>query len=226
MSSMPVCLGYRAGVGLCDTHLCLCQRGTRCVVCCCSFHQARMQVKEQVQELQHQLQQLQQKHDALLQQHACAAPQDTQPTLRSTTAAYGTSCQQLRASVPQGNTSSSNSSMRASASAGEPAAFAVQFSRALQVADADSSEATRRAAAAEQAAAELRQQLSQQDLELGHLHRYAWHLAGMLLLLAQSAPWTTECRLHDVSVRHTCTPAQRCVCFCSVSLHCSCVLFT
>lgn len=79
--------------------------------------------------------------------------------------------------MPQGTASSS---MRASASAGEPAAFAVQFSRALQIADADRSEASRRAAEAEQAAAELRQQLSQQELELDHLHRYASHLRSFV----------------------------------------------
>jgi hypothetical protein len=124
-----------------------------------------MQAKEEEQELQQQLRQLQQEHDALLQRHTAATLHNPR---HSATAVYCPSCQQLRSSMPQGNASSS---MRASSSAGEPAAFAVQFSRALQIADADRNEAVRRAAAAEQVAAELRQQLIRQELELDHLHR-------------------------------------------------------
>lgn len=171
-------------------------------------HQVRMQAKEQVQELQQQLRQLQQKHDALLQRHAAGTLYDQQPTQLSVTAAHGTPWQQLRASIPQGNTSN-GSSMRASASAGEPAAFAVQFSRALQIADADRSEAARRAAAAEQAAAELRQQLCQQELELGHLHRQAstWVCCTTYcLLLHACCPCWMLAMIRHIFLQHR-TPA-------------------
>lgn len=105
----------------------------------------QMDARLYTQELQEQVQQLQQERE-MLQQQAYS---------RSSDMAAG--AQQHVAAVADTN--------------GEPAAFAVRFSRALQTADADRSAAAKRAVEAERAAAELRQQVAQQEQELVHMQR-------------------------------------------------------
>jgi len=93
-----------------------------------------------------------------------------------------------------------NSSTALADGGSEPAAFAVQFSKALQAADADRTAAVRRAVAAEQEAAELRRHLTQQEQEILHLHRWA-HVPpqGVLRLCLIVLP---RKQLHKLQVRH------------------------
>lgn len=158
--------------------------------------------------LQQQLQRLQQDHDALQQQlHTgtrqppagpCATYQQLQhasgcdpPHLAQLPAAQGlvwsrgtsnVSTNRLHAGLRH-SMQQPNSSTALGDGGSEPAAFAVQFSRALQAADADRTAAVRRAVAAEQEAAELRRHLTQQEQEILHLHRCAqWSPQGVLRL--------------------------------------------
>lgn len=129
--------------------------------------QVHMEAREQLRELQQQVEQLQRERDELLQQQQqIRAPPS--PDRQRLTHSFRHSLQQ-----PQSYTMANGTRDEAGVQggSGRPAAFALQFSRALQTADADRSVVVRRAAAAEQTAAELRQQLGQQEQELAHLRR-------------------------------------------------------
>jgi hypothetical protein len=121
-----------------------------------------MEAKEQLQELQQQVRQLHQERDEMQQQHQYRTRSPDQQVRNSWQLPCGqrTASAEVRqsAGVLAGNST-------------QPAAFALQFSRALQTADADRSAAVRRAVSAEQTSAELRQHLNQQEQELEHLRR-------------------------------------------------------
>lgn len=125
-----------------------------------------MEAKEQLQELQQQVQQLRQERGELIQQQGHGRSPIRQQHLRHSLqhpySHMAASADGERYGAAGGNSTGSGA---------QPAAFALQFSRALQTADADRSAAVRRATTAEQTAAELRQQLSQQERELQHLRR-------------------------------------------------------
>jgi cell division septum initiation protein DivIVA len=129
-------------------------------------NQVHQKAKEQLQELQQQVQQLQQERDSLQQQLISGQGQTQQHLLSSSWQANSSAA---------GGPGRQHGAVLAGAST---PAFAMQFSRALQTADADRSVAVRRAMEAEQAVADLRQQMRQQEQELDHLRRCGQNVCG------------------------------------------------
>jgi hypothetical protein len=120
-----------------------------------------MEAKEQLQELQQQVRQLRQERNTMQQQQPYLARSPDKLDRHSWHLQHG----QMTASEAR------QSAGVLAGTSTQPAAFALQFSRALQTADADRSAAVRRAVTAEQTSAELRQHLNQQEQELEHLRR-------------------------------------------------------